>query len=177
MWFIVSGAIDPDQIIGFLFPTSIWPVIIQLISTLVLIFVMTRFFYKPVKAILDKRAITINTQIKESLMREKKSKELLDKVEVEYQASKLKSQQLIMEAQEQIEKNRVKAIQEASEQASLMKQKANQDIALAQAKALDEIEKEIIGVAIDASQKILQREINPKDHEKIIQDFLKERRS
>jgi len=68
-------------------------------------------------------------------------------------------QQMLTEAKLEVEKERARALSE---------------IELAKTEALDEIHQEIVEVALDASKKVLEREVSEKDNRRIIEDFIKE---
>ena len=52
--------------------------------------------------------------------------------------------------------------------------KAKEEIAQEIEASKDEVHKEIVSVALDASKKVLSREVNSKDNEKLIDDFIKD---
>jgi F-type H+-transporting ATPase subunit b len=61
---------------------------------------------------------------------------------------------------------------EARAQAAALKQKAEADIAQERKKAVNEVKDEIGGIAMDIAGKVIEREINEKDHEKLIDEFI-----
>ena len=61
---------------------------------------------------------------------------------------------------------------EASRQAAAIKEKAEKDIAQEKRKAVNEIKDEIGSMAVDIAGKVIEREINSKDHEKLIDEFI-----
>jgi F-type H+-transporting ATPase subunit b len=174
--FLLTSPLDPTQIADFL-SIEIWPILAQLFATLVLIVVMSKWFYQPVKAILDKRAQFVKQHIDEALIREENAKTLEQQLKIATDQSKAQAQQLILNAQEQMDRARQQMIQDTQAQIALLKEKATQEIALAKEKALQEIEQEIVSVALVASEKILNREVKASDHQALIDAFMKDRRS
>ena len=65
-----------------------------------------------------------------------------------------------------------KIVKEASEQAAALKNKAEKEIAQEKKKAVNEVKGEIGGIAMDIAGKVIEREINEKDHEKLIDEFI-----
>jgi len=53
-----------------------------------------------------------------------------------------------------------------------MRDKARADIAQERKKALNEIKNDISGIAIDIASKVTEREIDEKQHEALIEDFI-----
>ena len=64
-------------------------------------------------------------------------------------------------------------IRKANQDAAAIMDKASQDIAQEKKKAINEIKDEISGMAVDIASKVVEREISAKDHEKLIEDFIK----
>ena len=53
-----------------------------------------------------------------------------------------------------------------------MLKKADKDIAREREKAVNEIKNDISDMAVEIAGKIVEREINPKDHERLIASFI-----
>ncbi len=169
----LTGPIDPISIVEKLIPSGIWPFIIQIISTLVMLFIVKKYFYAPIKGIFDKRALTVMNAIESAKLRENNAIDL----EKQLLAEKLKVQKSLKELQnqflEEIESSKTKILNDAQEQASRIKQKTADEIIKAKEQAIIDIEKEIINVALEASKKVLQRELTKQDNDKIVEDFIK----
>jgi F-type H+-transporting ATPase subunit b len=172
-----SGPVDPQSIIDKLIPTGIWPFIAQLLSTLVMLFIVQKFLYKPLKGMLDARAKYVKTTLLEAAKREQEAKALKIALEAETKKVQQSLKQLREEAQEEIFTTKTQMLQEAQAQSVRLKQKATEEINQAKAQAIAEIEQEIISVALDATKQVLKREINQQDHERLIEDFIKGTRS
>ena len=68
------------------------------------------------------------------------------------------------------EKNKI--INATKEEVRNLKIAADKDIEESRRRAKDDIKREIIDVAFQASEKILQREINEDDNEKVLNNFI-----
>jgi F-type H+-transporting ATPase subunit b len=173
MRLFTDGFIDPQSITDKLIPNGIWPFIIQLLSTLVMFFIVKKFLYVPVKSILDKRAQFVQTTIDEAVLREKQAQELKAALEAE---SKKVQQSLIalrQEAQEEMALVKNQMLSEAQAQALRLKRKAEEEILQAKALAIQSMEQEMISIALDASRQVLKRELTEKDNAKVVEDFIK----
>jgi F-type H+-transporting ATPase subunit b len=171
--YLLTGPVDPNSIIDKLIPSGIWPFIIQLLSTLVMLLIVKRFLYQPIKNILDARATYVKTHMDEALSAEEKAKKLLAKLEKDAKNAKQELQLLREQAQEEIDTNRQQLLSEAQLQAQAIRQKASEEIILAKEQALQQIEKEMINVALSATAKLLKREVTGKDNDQLIEDFIK----
>ena len=55
-----------------------------------------------------------------------------------------------------------------------MKSDAENDIARMEIEAQEQIKKEIVSVALDASKELLGREVSSKDNVRLVEDFIEE---
>lgn len=173
MMYLFTGPVNPDSIRNLLIPNGIWPFIIQLLSTFVMLVIVKRFLYQPIKTMLDTRANLVRSQLDEAALKEKAAKVLQEKLEKEAKQTKADLQRIRQEAQDEIDRTKQQLLSDAQLQASMLKQKANEEIILAKQKALAQIEEEIIQVALSATSQLLKREVSSKDNEKIVEDFIK----
>ena len=100
--------------------------------------------------------------------------EKLSAAEKEVESERLKAQAMIKETIESSEKMRQQMLTEAKLEVEKERARALSEIELAKTEALDEIHQEIVEVALDASKKVLEREVSEKDNRRIIEDFIKE---
>jgi F-type H+-transporting ATPase subunit b len=174
MWILTDGFIDPQSITDKLIPNGIWPFVIQLISTFVMLLIVHKFLYTPIKGILDRRASFVETQIQQAVSREQLAAEKLTALEKEQLKTKKALQSLREQAQAEVDQQKARLLEEAKAQAAALKQKAHDEIALAKLQAKGQLEDEMITIALAASQRILQRELTQKDNEKIVENFIKD---
>ena len=64
-------------------------------------------------------------------------------------------------------------VAEASGQASRLKQKAEEEIAMERRQMLTGVRKEISDLAVGIASKVVEREIQPKDHEAFVDEFIR----
>ena len=165
--------IDPQSITDKLLPTGIWPFIVQLLSTFVMLWIVHKFLYQPIKQILDTRANFVKQTIDEAVKREQLAK--ASKIALDAETKKVQDALKLLreEALEEIESTKSQLLEDAQAQATRIKQKTNEEISQAKAQALFDIEKEMVTVALDASRQVLQRELTKQDNDKVIENFIK----
>lgn len=146
----------------------------QLAALIVLIIMIILFAYKPVKKIIQKRQDYIESNIHEAEVNNATAHENALKSEEMVLASKREAASIIQNATDQalIERNRI--IEETNALVIKMKNDAEADIASSQAEALENIRKEMVSIALDASKEVLGREISEADNSRLIEDFIKE---
>ena len=64
-------------------------------------------------------------------------------------------------------------VADAHAQAEQIKNKAKNEIELERRRAFDGMKSEISGIALDIASQVIEREVNEKDHEAFIDEFIK----
>lgn len=165
--------VDENSFLSKLIPNWI-NFVVQLCALIVLIIVIIIFAYKPVKNIIRKRQDFIENNIKDSEQNKAISIENARKSEETLLASQKEASNIIQEAKVKALSEREALINETNLEIAKLKQNADKDIALAKEEAKEDIQKEIIDVALLASEQVLKREVTKKDNENLVQDFIKE---
>lgn len=168
-----NAPVDSDSILDKLIP-NFWAFIINLAAFIVMCLIVLFFAYKPVKKILKQRHDYVQGNIKNSEDNLKISENKILKAEATIKESKKEAEDIINAAK--VAANRVsdEIINNAKEDAKKEVLKAKEEINYEVEKSKDDIHKEIVDVSLLASEKILEREINKEDNEKIINDFINE---
>lgn len=88
------------------------------------------------------------------------------------QNAKNKASEILTTAQKTAAIQSEEMLREASRQAAALKEKAEADIVQEKRKAVNELKDEIGGMAMEIAGKVIEREVNEKDHAKLIDDFI-----
>ena len=152
-----------------------WPSFVtQLAALVVLIIVVIVFAYKPVKKILKKRQDHIEENIKEA----EKSKLVWQENELKSKETVLASERtaadIVAEAKKAAEKEKAAILETTQLEVNKMKSDAENDIVRMEIEAQEQIKKEIVSVALDASKELLGREVSSKDNVRLVEDFIEE---
>ena len=65
-------------------------------------------------------------------------------------------------------------LDKTQEDVNRMKRDAENDIIRMEAEAQEQIKKEIVNVALDASKELLGREVSSKDNDRLLEEFIEE---
>ena len=152
-----------------------WPSFVtQLAALVILIIVVIVFAYKPVKKILKRRQDHIEENIKEA----EKSKLVWQENELKSKETVLASERtaadIVAEAKKAAEKEKAAILETTQLEVNKMKSDAENDIARMEIEAQEQIKKEIVSVALDASKELLGREVSSKDNVRLVEDFIEE---
>ena len=154
-----------------LFP-DIWDFVAVFLAFIVLLIAVFFFAYKPVKKLLKQRGDYVEGKIKTAEEREEKSQQLLNEANEEVKAKKVEAMGIVEKAKEDAQKERAAILEKAKQEKEEEIKRTKEEIAQEIEASKDEIHREIVSVAIDASSKVLEREVNKKDNEKLIDSFI-----
>jgi F-type H+-transporting ATPase subunit b len=154
-----------------LFPNP-WDALAVFLAFVVLLIAVFYFAYKPVKKLLKERGDYVEGKIKTAEEREEKSQQLLDEANEEVKAKRIEAMGIVEKAKEDAQEERTAILEKAKEEKAEEIRRTKEEIAQEIEASKDEIHREIVSVAIDASSKVLEREVNSKDNEKLIDNFI-----
>ena len=135
-------------------------------------FLIKRFLFKPINEMLEKRRAAADAEITDAEAAKKEANAIKEEYEQNMQEAKAKANEILESARKTATLQSEKIVKEASEQAAALKNKAEKEIAQEKKKAVNEVKGEIGGIAMDIAGKVIEREINEKDHEKLIDEFI-----
>lgn len=160
-----------NQIEAKLFP-NIWAFLVQFIAFIIVALLVIKLGYKPVRKYLDKRRELLDNEVNEAKKLNADAKENFLKSEKTLADTKKGATSIIEDAKKEANAKKEEILNEAFFEASKTKEKALLDIEKAKESAKKQLQDEIINVALDASSKILKREVNEKDNKRIINQFV-----
>ena len=162
-----------------------WTFIAQICNLFIQMYLIKRFLFKPINEMLEKRRAAADAEITDAEAAKKEANAIKEEYEQNMQEAKAKANEILESARKTATLQSEKIVKEASEQAAALKNKAEKeiaqekkkekaeaDIAQEKRKAVNEIKGEIGGIAMDIAGKVIEREINEKDHEKLIDEFI-----
>lgn len=152
---------------------NLWAFLVQFIALLVMIFIVVKFAYKPVSKYLKARRETLKNEVEDTFKKNEEAKVNLEKSEAQLADTRRQADVILNEAALEANKTRNEILEQANQEALETRNKALDDIERAKAKATREVRNEIVDVALDATGKLLEREVNTKDNTKIVDDFIK----
>ena len=153
-----------------------WTFIAQICNLFIQMYLIKRFLFKPINEMLEKRRAAADAEITDAEAAKKDIRYKFIAIKEEYeqnmQEAKAKANEILESARKTATLQSEKIVKEASEQAAALKNKAEKEIAQEKKKAVNEVKGEIGGIAMDIAGKVIEREINEKDHEKLIDEFI-----
>lgn len=135
----------------------------QIINFLIILFVLKKFFYKPITKMLDARRATIAESLKNAEEIEAKLQQTAEKSAKIIADSQQKAEQLLEDAKKGAESITSTAMDEAKKAQEEMMQKALEQVAAAKDTMKKEVEEETLALVVDVTQKVLGRTIKTSE--------------
>lgn len=151
---------------------NIWHIVATVGNLLILTWIIKKFLWDRVQAVLAERRGQVDTlyrEAEESRSEAEKSMILyrnkLDQADEEADA-------IIRQATERADRLSDEIVADAEKKAADAIRKADADIELEKKKAMNELKDEISGISVQIAQSVVQREIKEEDHRELIDSFI-----
>lgn len=153
---------------------NLWQILISLANLLLIFLILKKFLWKPVKKVMSERQKLVDDQFAAAEAAEQKA--LQDKSEWEQKLSSADAEAdaRIQAADETARRHGDRILADAKDKAAGIIRQAEAAAVLERQKAEADIKREIAAVGAELAEKMLERELNAADHEKMIQEFLDE---
>lgn len=136
------------------------------------LFLLHRFAWRPISQALDRRAEKIHGDIDRAQKLKEEAEGKLSQYMGKLDSLKEEGQKLIEKSRKEAEKQGEKIVTQAKQEAKLLLEGAHRATQGAKDKALAEVEKHVIDLAIEIASQILERQLGPEDHEKFLAEAL-----
>lgn len=153
---------------------AITSIIIQLIATVILFLAVRFLLWDKVTAIIEERERRSQEAFDALNQAKKDTEEIYIKAQEEKENARKEALQIIEKAKEKSYLEAEEIIKKANIDANMQLEKAREEIDLEVKKASGEIKKEIVEVAYMLAEKIINKELDEKKHEELVNDFIKE---
>lgn len=149
-----------------------WTIVAQLLNTLILFLVLKKFLFQKVKDIIDARQAEVDQMYTDADAAMAEADRLKNLYADSVAGARDEAQRIVLEARKNAETESEAILADARTEAGALLTKAESEIASEKKKAVNEIKDEISDIAIKIAEKVVEREISPADHERLIADFI-----
>lgn len=154
------------------FTIDVWTMLFTWINMLILFIVVKKLLFKPVTKILDQRDREIKKIYDDANEANIKAVSLEKEYSEKMANARDEAGEIIKQATVTAQRREQEIISSAQEKAVIMTKRAESEIAQERKKAYREIKEEISDISVAIAGKMVQREINAKDHEALIAQFI-----
>ena len=152
---------------------NIWQILISLINLLIMFMILKKFLFKPVKKVVDARTEQVQGLYSDAEKSLQNANEMKSEYEQKLADARQEADSLIKTAAQTAQRRGDQIVEEAKSKASHEKQKAEAEIAQQKRQMLQDVRSEISGLAVDIASKVVEREINQQDYDRLVDDFLR----
>ena len=146
----------------------IWTLVIFLI----LFFVLSKFAFGPITAAVRAREQSLEDAIAAAKRDREEATKLLEQHRVQIEAARGEAQQLIADARTAGERVRTELVEQAQHQQAEMLQRARQEIEAEKERAIADMRREAVELAIKGAEKVIERNLDDQANRRLVETFL-----
>lgn len=151
---------------------NLWTALFTLLNTLTVIFVGTKFLFKPVMKMIESRQQEIDSMYENAGEAQQQAAQLENEYKEKLSAAVETGERIVKDAVVRAQKREEEIIAQAHNQASQIMLKAESDIAQEKKKALNDAKDEISDIAMAIAGKVVGRELNAADQADLVDSFI-----
>jgi len=159
-----------ENFIGF----NPWTALFTLLNMVLTFLILKKFLFKPVNKMIDDRQKEIDDLFADATQAREQAETMREDYSRRLAEAKDTSAQIVSEATQEANRRGDEIVRQARLDADALREKANSDIALERKKALNEVKNDISRIALDIAGKVVEKELDPKEHERLIEGFLRD---
>ena len=152
--------------------TTIGDIIITTGSVLILYWLIRKFAWTQITGIFEERANKINQDIYDAENARKEAQELAEKRQEQLNSAKDDAAKIIDSAKETGNAQSAKILAETRDEASRLKEKANQDIAQDKAEALSSVKDDVADLTVLLAEKVMTKNLDKSAQSELIDQYL-----
>ena len=144
----------------------------EIISFAILLFLLIRYVFPPLRDQINKRQREIEGSIDEAQKTRAEAQELLTEYRRQINEARGEARQILDESRKQGEAQRERAKKEAREEADRIIERARTEIDRERETAIRGVRQEVADMVVVATERVLRRSIQRDDHDRLISDAL-----
>ena len=142
------------------------------INLVILYIFLKKLLFKPVKNMIDSRQKEIDDMYADAESSKESANEMKQEYEKKIAAAEEESEQILRSAVRRAQLREEEILKEADVKASRTLERAEEQIQLEKKRAVNEVKNEVSDIAINIAEAVIERDIDKKDHEALIDDFI-----
>lgn len=151
---------------------DVWTLIFTWGNLIILYLAMKKLLFKPVTAILEKRRRDVDDIYANASSAKTEAENLRLTYETKLSAADGEVHRIIADAAKKAEAGKDIIISDAKNEARLIMKRAEENAAAEKNAAFDELKNEVSDMAIMLAARIISRDIDEKEHHKMIEEFI-----
>ena len=153
---------------------DVWTALFILINTVTLFLVLKHFLFQPVLKMIKERQDEIDDMYAKADEAQAKASALEQEYQQKLSVATETGERIVKEAMARGQSREEEIVRQANLEAAAIMDKAAADIAQEKKKAINDAKDEISGMAMAIAEKVVGRELQTADQEKLFDEFLNE---
>lgn len=145
-----------------------------LFTFIILLLLLRKFAWGPIMAMMKQREEHIANEIDTAERNRKEAEKYLEQQKAEVQKAREEAQAIIENAKKLSEKQGEEIVAKAKEEAERVKNTALAEIQREKEQAVTALREQVASLSVLIATKVIEKELDEKAQEKLIQDYLKE---
>ena len=150
--------------------TAVW----AWIAFLTTFFILSKVAWPGLAAKMEARELRIAEGLRKAEEAEERARELAAKQEQVLAEARAEAQKLIAEARAAAENVKTDLLHQAQEEIGAERERAKKEINLERAKAIEELKQVTVDLTLEASARLLKRELRDEDHRRLAREVVEE---
>ena len=151
---------------------SLGTILAQMLNFFILVWLLARFAYKPLLAIMTER----KERIAKDLEAAEQARAEAEGFKADYAAqianARIEAQQIVEKAVQEAENTTREQLVTAREQIEQEKNRARQDIAIERDRAMNSLRNEVVSLSVAMAGKVVAKDMNSETNTKLIEDAI-----
>lgn len=144
----------------------------QIVNFLVLVFILKKLAYKPVKKILKEREDKIAESLNKADADVAEAQAVLEERRKALAEARTKAEEIVTDAEKRASETREDSIRETKNEIAQMKKAAAAEIQRDRARAMEQLRADVVSLSMAAAGKIIEKNIDKAQNEQIITEFV-----
>lgn len=146
--------------------------LIQVINFSILLWLLNKFLYGKVLDYLDRRTEGIRLDLSEAKNLKSEAAKLKEEQDTSLVKARREASDIVRESRRQGDEERLDIIKVAEKEAEAILENGKKTIEMETKKAKTTLKDGVVDVAVEIAHKIIEREIKPKDQDKILSEVI-----
>lgn len=152
---------------------NLWQILISLANLLIIFLIFKKLLFKPVQNILSARQQQVDKLYGDAEEDRSAASDMKKEYEARLATAREEADGIVKNAVQTAQRKGDALLSEASFQASRIKQKAEEEISMERKQMLMDVRSEISDIAVSIASKVVEREVQKKDHDSFVDEFIK----
>ena len=148
----------------------------QIVNFLLLLFLISRFAYRPILRMLDQRSERIKESLEAADRAWQEAQQAETNIQAQLDAARREGQQIIEQAARSAEQLREEIQQIARQEAQAIVERAKADFALERQKAIAELRRQFADLTVAAAERVINESLDRAKHQSLISEVLEQSR-